>query len=78
MNDDKVRDYRVIAISKLYARMIEDMMIMSPMGHKYWTKMIPTERYEGRWPIRSMLWIRSDIEAEQIPVVSPDLTAARL
>jgi endonuclease/exonuclease/phosphatase family metal-dependent hydrolase len=78
MNDDKVRDYGVIAISEPYARMIEDTMITSPMGHKYWTKMIPTERYEGRWPIRSMLWIRSDMEAEQIPVASPDLTAARL
>ena len=40
--------------------------------------MIPTERHDGRWPIRSMLWVRSDIEAEQIPVASSDLTAAIL
>ena len=78
MNDDKVRDYGVIAISEPYARMIENTMVTSPMGHNYWTKMIPTERYEGRWPIRSMLWIRSNIEAEQIPVASSDLTAAIL
>ncbi|KAE8551008.1 hypothetical protein EYB25_007240 [Talaromyces marneffei] len=78
MNDNKIRDYGVIAISEPYTRMIGNTMITSPMGHSYWTKMIPTERYEGRWPIRSMLWIRSDIEAEQIPVASPDLTAAIL
>ena len=78
MNDNEIRDYGVIAISEPYARMIENTMITSPMGHSYWTKMIPTERHEGRWPIRSMLWIRSDIEAEQIPVASPDLTAAIL
>jgi hypothetical protein len=35
MNDDKVRDYRVIAISEPYARMIKDTMITSPIGHKY-------------------------------------------
>src|SRR3954467_9775026 len=40
--------------------------------------MISTERHDGRWPIRSMLWVRSDIEAEQIPVASSDLTAAIL
>ena len=78
MNDNKIRDYGVIAISEPYARIIENTVIISPTGHNYWTKMTPTERHEGRWPIRSMLWIRSDIEAEQIPVASPDLTAARL
>ena len=78
MNDNKIRDYGAIAISEPYARMIENMIVTSPMGHSHWTKMIPTERREGRWPIRSMLWVRSGIEAEQIPVASPDLTAAIL
>ncbi|KAH7471998.1 hypothetical protein FOMA001_g13204 [Fusarium oxysporum f. sp. matthiolae] len=47
--------------------------------HSNWTKMIPTKTREprvSRWPIRSMLWIRRDLEAEQIPIPSPDLTAA--
>jgi hypothetical protein len=78
INDDKIRDYGVVAISEPYARIIEDTVVTSPMGHSYWTKMIPTKRHDRRWPIRSMLWVRSDIEAEQIPVVSPDLTAAIL
>jgi hypothetical protein len=78
MNDDRIRDYGVIAISEPYARMIENTIVTSPMGHSYWTKMIPTERHDGKWPIRSMLWVRSDIEAEQIPVESSDLTAAIL
>ncbi|EED17170.1 hypothetical protein TSTA_022240 [Talaromyces stipitatus ATCC 10500] len=71
MNDDKIRDYGVVAT-------IENAMVTSLMEHSYWTKMIPTERYDGRWLIRSMLWVRSDIEAEQIPVESSDLTAAIL
>jgi hypothetical protein len=55
MNNNEIRDYRVIAISEPYTRMIEKIIITSPMGHSYWTKMIPTERHEGKWPIRSML-----------------------
>jgi hypothetical protein len=78
MNDNKIRDYGVVAVSEPYARIIENTVVTSPMGHSYWTKMIPTERHDGRWPIRSMLWVRSDIEAEQIPVASSDLTAAIL
>ncbi|EED11554.1 hypothetical protein TSTA_008500, partial [Talaromyces stipitatus ATCC 10500] len=61
--------------SEPYTRVIENTVVTSPMGHCYWKKMIPTERHNGRWPIRSMLWVQSDIEAEQIPVASPDLTA---
>ena len=78
MNNDKIRDYRVVAVSEPYAWIIEDTVVTSPMGHSYWTRMIPTERHDGKWPIRSMLWVRSDIEAEQIPVASSDLTAAVL
>ncbi|KJZ70299.1 hypothetical protein HIM_10306 [Hirsutella minnesotensis 3608] len=40
--------------------------------------MIPTGARVGLWPIRSMLWIRSDLEAEQVPVQSADLTAVVL
>jgi Endonuclease-reverse transcriptase len=78
MNDEEIREYGVVAISEPYARMIEKTVVTSPMGHHNWMKMIPTERSETRWPIRSMLWVRSDIDAEQIPVPSADLTAAVL
>ena len=78
MNDKEIRDFGVVAISEPYARIIENTVVTSPMGHHNWTRMIPTERREARWPIRSMLWIRSDIDAEQIPVPSADLTAAVL
>jgi len=40
--------------------------------------MIPTVQRGERWAFRSMLWIRKDIEAEQVSVQSPDLTAAVL
>jgi hypothetical protein len=38
--------------------------------------MVPSTWREGRWVIRSILWVRKDIEAEQVLIESPDLSAA--
>lgn len=78
MNDEGLKDYAALAISEPYARLIEGSVVTVPMSHHNWTRLIPTTRREATWPIRSMLWVRSDIEVEQIPVPSADLTAARI
>ncbi|XP_044718712.1 endonuclease-reverse transcriptase domain-containing protein [Hirsutella rhossiliensis] len=78
MNDAGLKDFAVLALSEPYARVIDGEVVTSPMGHHNWTKMIPTCARDGLWPIRSMLWIRSDLEAEQVPVPSADLTAVVL
>ncbi len=78
MNDPALRDFAVIAISEPHAWVREGKVRTSPVAHPYWTKMVPTNRHEGRWAFRSMIWVRSDIEAEQIPIASSDLTAALL
>ncbi|KJZ69447.1 hypothetical protein HIM_11152 [Hirsutella minnesotensis 3608] len=78
MNDAGLKDFAVLALSEPYARVIDGEVVTSPMGHHNWTKMIPTCTRDGLWPIRSMLWIRSDLEAEQVPVPSADLTAVVL
>ncbi|EAQ84612.1 predicted protein [Chaetomium globosum CBS 148.51] len=78
LNDEGLKDFAVLAISEPYARLIEGSVTAVPMSHHNWTKLIPTTRREATWPIRSMLWVRSDIEVEQIPVPSADLTAARI
>ena len=78
MNDPALRDYAVIAISEPHAWVCEGSVRTTPMAHPYWTKLIPTIRHEERWAFRSMMWIRSDIENEQIPIASTDLTAAVL
>jgi len=67
------------AISEPYARTMDESVVTVPTGHHNWTKLIPTTtRRDTVWPIRSMLWVRSDLEAEQIPVPSADLTAAKI
>src|ERR1700712_3042453 len=78
MNDDQLREFAVIAISEPYAWTIDNSTTTVPIGHPNWTKMTPTVQRQERWAFRSMLWIRRDIEAEQVPVQSPDLTAAIL
>src|ERR1700759_3063652 len=78
MNDALLKDFGVLAISEPYARTIENAVVTVPMGHGNWTKMVPSVRRQGRWAFRSMLWIRKDIEVEQVPVQSSDITAAVL
>jgi endonuclease/exonuclease/phosphatase family metal-dependent hydrolase/ribonuclease HI len=78
MNDEQLKDCGVLAISEPYARIIDGTLVTAPMGHTNWTKMIPTVQRRERWAFRSMLWIRKDIEAEQVPMQSSDLTAAVL
>lgn len=47
------------------------------MAHNKWTKFVPSEcKEDGRWAIRSMLWIWNEMGAEQVPVAMPDVTAA--
>ena len=48
------------------------------MGHHRWTAILPSERHSGRWAVRSMLWVRKDIECEQVSVPSADLTVVLL
>lgn len=79
LNDERLKDFGVLAISEPHAwRNCNNNVATAPMGHSNWTKMIATTQHGGKWPIRSMLWIRKDIEAEQVPVPSADLTAAIL
>lgn len=76
MNDEELQDVSVVAIQEPHARRIQGRLLTTPMLHHKWTKMVPSTWREGRWPIRSMLWVNREVEAEQVRVESPDLTAA--
>jgi hypothetical protein len=80
LNDDSLKDFSVLAISEPYSWRAEgtNSRVVIPVCHQNWTKMMPTAVHDGRWPIRSMLWIRKDLEARQISVDSADITAAVL
>ncbi|KGQ02586.1 Retrovirus-related Pol polyprotein from type-1 retrotransposable element R1 [Beauveria bassiana D1-5] len=77
MNDEDIRDAAVVAIQEPQARIIKGRLLTTPMVHHKWVKMVPSVwKEEGRWAIRSMLWIANDLDAEQVPIESSDMTAA--
>ena len=78
MNDEQLRDYGVLAITEPYVWKQGHTLTTVPTRHANWTKMIPTVQEESRWAVRSMLWVRKDLEAEQVAIQSSDLTAAVL
>jgi hypothetical protein len=51
---------------------------MTLYSHRNWIKFMPMKKHEMQRPIRRMLWIRSDLEAEQMPIPSADLMGAIL
>ena len=78
MNDKEIQDATVLAIQEPQARVVHGRLLTTPMGHHKWIKMVPSTWREGRWAVRSMLWVNKDVEAEQVPTGSPDMTAAIL
>jgi hypothetical protein len=78
MNDVDLKDYAALVISEPYVLEMDRKVTTSPIGHQGWTAVLPSERHEGRWAVRSMLWVRRDIEFEQVSAPSADLTVALL
>lgn len=75
MNDEDSQDAAVIAIQEPWAWKIKGRIFTAPMLHHRRTRILPSiSRELGRWPIRSMLWVRKDLDVEQLPMDSSDLT----
>jgi hypothetical protein len=78
MNDVSLKEYAALVISEPYVLEMDGKVTTSPMGHQGWMAILPSKRHDGRWAVRSMLWVRKDVECEQVDVPSADLTVALL
>ena len=77
MNDKEFEAFGALLISEPNAWRNQDgVVISSPMAHRNWTKVVPSFINDKGWAYRSMIWLRSDLEIEQISVASSDITAA--
>jgi exonuclease III len=75
LNDEQLKDYGILAVQEPHAWKTDGTLIVAPLSHSNWTKIIPTTQADEGWGIRSMLWVRKDLEIEQISVDSPDIAA---
>jgi hypothetical protein len=55
MNDVSLKDYAALIVSEPHVVEMNGKVITSPIGHQGWTAILPSERHEGRWAVRSML-----------------------
>jgi hypothetical protein len=75
MNDEDLQDFSVLMIQEPWAWKQHNALITVPTGHHNWIKITPTIWRDGRWAIRSMMWVNKMLEVEQISVASSDITA---
>jgi len=68
MNDVSLKEYAALVISEPYVLEMDGKVTTSPMGHQGWMSILPSKRHDGRWAVRSMLWVRRDVECEQVDV----------
>jgi hypothetical protein len=78
MNDTNLKEYAALIISEPYVIEMNGKVRTSRMGHQSWTAILQSKRHSGRWALRSMLWLRKDMECEQVSVPSVDLTVVLL
>jgi hypothetical protein len=77
MNDPSLKEYTALAISELYVFEMDGKVRTSPMGRQSWTAILPSHRHDGRWAVRSMLWVRKDIEAAAKALAVSDAQAVQ-
>jgi len=78
LNDASLKGYTALAIGEPYVFEMDGKVRTSPMGHESWAAILPSARHDGRWAVRSMLWVCKDIDCEQVNVLSADLMVALL
>ena len=78
MNDDNLRDFGVLMVTEPHVWRQAETLGTAPMGNLNWTRVMPSMYEDSRWAVRSMLWVRKDLEIEQVSIPSSDVTAVLL
>jgi hypothetical protein len=55
MNDGSLKEYAAPVISEPCVFEVNRKVTTSPIGHRGWIAILPSERHDGGWAVRSML-----------------------
>ena len=76
LNDENLKDFGRLLIQEPHCFLDDtNKPVASPICHTYWNQFLPSNHVNDRYPIRSLIWVHKDIQARQVPIPSPDLTA---
>jgi hypothetical protein len=80
LNDEDLIDYGILFISEPSCfRDDNGQVVAPPSGHPQWSQLMPTTTaQEGRFPIRCLMYVSKDMDAQPIHAESPGLTGARI
>jgi len=75
LNDKELQHFSVLAIFEPHIWKQDETLVTVSRGHVNRTKMVSTTQHKKRWRVRSMLWVRKHIDAEQIAIQSANIPA---
>ena len=64
LNDTGLKDFGALAITEPYAWKSKKGLIITPLSHTKWDKIIPPIQHNRYWIIRNMIWIKKENMAE--------------
>ena len=80
MNDEGLKDYGLLLISEPSCfRHESNSVVAPPTIHHRWAQFLPSGRaVEGRFPIRSLIYVNRALQAQAVSIPSSDLTGVRI
>lgn len=79
LNDEGLKDYGLLMVSEPACFLNNDGKVVTPPSHhRHWTQFPPTRvATDSRYPIRSLIYVHTDIRAQAVPINSADMTAVQ-
>lgn len=78
VNDVSPQGHADPLASEPHVFQMDGKVITIPVGRQGHKGILPSRRHNGRWAVRNMLWVRRNLDCEQVPMPSSDLAAALL
>ena len=80
MNDESLKDHGLLLISEPSCfRLADNGAVAPPTQHHVWTQFLPSEEtVEGRFPIRSLIYVNKALRAQAVYIPSSDLTGVQV